>query len=215
MTGSTTLANKPLPLWSRALITLVVLVFAALFAGGISTIYGIDRLGKLMNDPAYVAGAAHDIAQFPAPLPHGYHYLVGLSLPALGAEGIAAVTVEHDPDKQLTTFICVGSDASESEDVQDLLERGYSVGPFMLNTCAKFVTLKQKSKMTVAGHEMSYIIGDTVNKLTDEKGQGMVGCMQIPQKGGRKNILIYALQNSNVTYNQQITLNLLNSIKSF
>jgi hypothetical protein len=162
-----------------------------------------------MLDSAAIERAAHDIGSFPAPLPTGYRYLIGLGL----APGLDMVTVEHAPEKQLISFICI--DGASDVDVNHVLSQGYALGLNMLTTTAVFTSETQQGTAKVANQEMPYIIGNTVDFASKHKGQGMVGAVQIPVKERKKNILIYALQTTEVPYNQQITMDLLNSIKSF
>jgi len=198
-----------LPFWSKALIAVVVVGLVAAYAAGLVSIMGTKEIAKEMLDPAAVARAAHDIGDFPVPLPSGYRYLIGLGL----APGLDMVTVEHSPEKQLISFI--GIDGTNDVDVKHVLRQGYALGLNMLTTTAVFTSETEHGTATVANHEMPYIIGNTVDFTSKHKGRGMVGAMQIPVKERRKNILIYALQTTEVPYNQQMTMDLLNSIKSF
>jgi hypothetical protein len=200
--------GRGLPLWSKALIALVVLGLAAGYGFGLVAIKGTKELATQMLDPAAIARAAHDIGDFPVPLPPGYHYVIGLSMP-----GLDMVTIEHAPEQQLISLF--GFDREPDFDVKHVLRYGYSQGLIMLKTTAVFTSESATKTATVANHEMPYIIGNTVEFPTKHKGQGMVGAIQIPVKERRKNILIYALQTTDVPYNQQITMDLLNSIKSF
>jgi len=203
------MAVKPgLPLWSKALMVLAALGLIAVFVGGLMGIMGIKELGRQWLNPAAIAHAARDVGEFPTPLPSGYRYLMGLSL----APGLDIVTIEHAPEKQLITFVAV--DGTNDADVKNVLEHGYSIGLVMLTTTAQFTGVKQQGTTTVAKHQMPYIIGTTVD-VSKREAEGMVGAVQIPVKEHRKNILIYALETTDVPYNQQITMDLLNSIKSF
>jgi hypothetical protein len=200
--------GRKLPFWSKALIALVVLGLAAVYGLGLVSISGTKELAIQMLDPAAITRAAHDIGDFPVPLPPGYRYIIGLGMP-----GLDMVTIEHAPERQLISFF--GFEREPDFDVKHVLRYGYSQGLIMLKTTAVFTSESEHATATVANHEMPYIIGNTMEFPDKHKGRGMVGAIQIPVKEHRKNILIYSLQTSDVPYNQQITMDLLNSIKSF
>jgi len=201
--------KQKLPLWSKFLVASVVFTLISVFAGGFSLIYGVKRLGESMKDPEEIEATARDIAAFPDPLPAGYNYSVCLHLVPIG---LAIVTIEHEPDKQLITFSSIEGTLRGID--QDPLEYGYSSGLNMLTTAAKFTDVIKKGKMLVSSVEMPYILGHTLD-VSQKAGEGMIGCMQLPPKQPKKNIFIYALQTTNVPYNQQVTTDLLDSIKGF
>jgi hypothetical protein len=198
-----------MPVWSKILIGLMIGSAALVFALGLTTIFGVKRLGNDMVDQKKIAAAAATIASFPDPLPAGFHYLVGLHLDGMG---VSLVTIAHEPDKQLFTFS--GLEGTIKSEEKDLLEYGYSAGLNMLSTTAKFTDIIKKDSVAVANSSMPYIIGHTVD-ISGKAGAGMVGCIRVPADHPKKNILIYSLQTTDVPYNQQITMKLLNSIKSF
>ena len=198
-----------MPLWSKILIGLMIGCSALVFALGLTTIFGVKRVGTDMVDQKKVATAAATIAGFPDPLPNGFHYVVGLHLDGMG---ISIVTIAHEPDKQLFTFN--GLDGTIKNEEKDLLDYGYSAGLNMLSTTAKFTDIIKKDSVAVATASMPYILGHTVD-ISGKAGVGMVGCIRVPADHPKKNILIYSLQTTDVPYNQQITMELLNSIKSF
>jgi hypothetical protein len=205
-------ANPRMPIWSRMVILLALAGLASLFASGISTIFAIQDVAKHAQDPVQMAKAAHDIASFPEPLPDGFNYVTGIDLPSFGLD---MVTIQHEPDKQMFSFFSAHG-LQDDADAKTMLDYGYSNGLWLGVTYGRFTGIPQKNgTIEVAGQEMPYAIGDAVDTFTGKKGQGMVGCVQIPVKDTRKNIFIYALQTGEVPYNQQITLDLLNSIKSF
>ncbi len=205
-----TQSKAGLPAWSKALMTMVCLALTSTFVLGILAILQMKKLGSEWIDPVFISRVAGRIADLPQPLPNGYHYLIGVSLPTSSAlTDVNVVTIQHEPDKQLLTLIsCGAGDQNES------LNRGYRMGLNMLTTNAAFTKQDERGSTKIGDLEMPYILGDTED-LFHRKAKGMVGCLQPPVKGGKKNILIYGLQTSNVPYNQQITIDLLNSIKSF
>jgi hypothetical protein len=88
------------------------------------------------------------------------------------------------------------------------------MGLTMLTTNATFTELIKTDTMKVGQYQIPYMLGQ-VQDVTGKQGQGLVGALRVPPNRPIKNILIYSLQTSNVPYNQQITMDLLNSIKSF
>jgi hypothetical protein len=201
--------KRRLPLWSKVLITAVVIGLSAAFALGVSAIVTVQKLGKEWKDPVAIARVAHRIADLPEPLPAGYNYIIGIHNDFAALD---IVSIEHSPDKQLLTF-------QYQEDLhqpngKELLDRAYSTGLMMSPTRAQFTDVLKNGKTTIGSSEMQYLLGHTTD-IIGSKGEGLVGLIVAPVAKGKKNILIYAFPTSDVPYNQQITMDLLNSIKGF
>lgn len=207
--SATTVKQRGWPWWAKTLISLVVIAITGAFALGLTVIFGMKRLGNDMVNPVLVEKAAHEIADFPEPLPDGYQYLLGLNLPEVG---LSTVTIEHQPDKQLLTFSLKRGEMKG--DLNDLLDFANQLGLNMLITTAKITDVTERGKVKVGEYEIPFIRGKTID-VNQQPGEGFVGALQTPVKQPKKNILIYALQSGKVPYNQQITMNLLNSIKRF
>jgi hypothetical protein len=195
-----------LPTWSKLLIGVVVLALAGTFALGLAVIFEVKKMGVKMKDPKAIAAAAKKIGAFPEPLPSGFQYKIGIDLDPLES---AMVAVEHEPDKQLLIFSRIPGNI----DGKELLDYGYQAGPNMVVVTAKFIDLEKRGSLKIGSYEIPYMIGH-VEDMTRERGEGFVGALQVG-KNPTKNILIYAFQTGKVPYNQQITMDLLNSIKSF
>lgn len=198
-----------LPWWAKLAIGLAIAAITSSYIWGIALIAAFQKVARQFQDPVQIAHAAHRIADLPDPLPAGYRYLAGIELPAFALD---IVTIEHEPDKQLITLLCVS--APDNASAKQVVDENVKNGMNMLVTSARMQEAQPHAALQVAGKEVDYVIGKTQD-INGRKAQGLIGCVQLKIANGRKNILIYALQTTNTPYNQQITVDLLNSIKSF
>jgi hypothetical protein len=220
--------RKSLPAWSKVLIALVVVSLGGVFASTISVFMYVRTIAKQASDPLAIKATAQAIAHFPEPLPAGYKYDLCIN----AAPFMQSVTVEHDNDGQLVSLFAAPNSASQ--DINALVSRAYDYGISPLFSSSndtigvqqKFQDVKSKGEETVGNEKMAYIVGELAesdqsqpgkqasgSKPDKQKKQGMVGC--IWAKESRKMILIYALQTSDSPYNQQVTMDLLKTIKGF
>ncbi len=192
-----------LPTWAKVLIGLVVVVILAVGGLVVGGIVFFQNASKQWSDPVAINKVAQSIAAFPAPLPEGYKYLMGMDL-----AGIKTVTVEHADDKQ--AIIIMSFPKKDKTDAQTMVNELYEKGVKTQQTQAKFEDVKSKGTEMVAGLSMPYIIG-TMTDNTGKKAEGMVGCLVSETKA--ETIFIYGLQPPGAPYNLKATLTLLQSIK--
>lgn len=210
--------------------TLVVLAMGATFASAVSVFMFCKSLAKQSVEPEVIRRTAQQIAQLPDPLPPGYKYQLCIPF----APFITSVSIMHEDDKQLITLF--SALAGSEQDPKEMASRAFDMGINPLASISgdeptpvlRFQEVKSKGEETIAGQKMPYIVGEIAGpsgtpqddsgqakkeKADKKERQGMVGCICV--KEAKKIILIYALQTSDSPYNQQVTMDLLKTIKGF
>lgn len=213
------LSNRTkLPAWAASLIALVVLLYLAVFVGGIRIAFVAKDILEQATDPKKVKRVAKDIAKFDAVLPSGFRYVMALDLGAL-----KLLTLEHSPDKQQVLLISQtdfeDADNSTDQTSEALLKRLYDGGinvPTNGSTIsAHFVSQKTHGEVQIAKQKMCYIVGELVD-TENKRLEGFVGCILLKTaRKGNRTISIYATQPDGRPYSLDETLSLLNSISSF
>jgi hypothetical protein len=145
------------------------------------------------------------IAGFSEPLPEGYKYLM-----AANFQIMQFLVIEHEPTHQQIAFYGI-SGVTNEQDAKNLLDRAYDMGINTVYTVAKFHDLKTHGSAKIDGQQMNYLIGEFTDPVSDRKADGFVGCISLNKAA--KNILIYSYPDRDHAYNQQVTMNLLNSLK--
>jgi len=228
MTSSTLKNCHRFPLWATFTITLVVLVFVAIYAFGVLTIQAVQRFSKELMDQNNVLVVAQSIAQFPETLPDHYTYRLGASItpeqvkkwfgfPAKSApsahelkEGYNILALESTDDDQ--QVIIVSTPQEEPKPADELLRSAFNQGVSPGASTVHFNSVKTKGTQTIAGHEMPYIVG----RLESGNGkpiEGMIACLTL--KDPNRAIIVYGLQKIGGDYDLAETLDLLKSIKAF
>lgn len=203
--------KRALPLWANLVIAFTLVFLFAAYSAGIWGIFAIRQAHYDSLNLDKIKRVAAGIGEFPDPLPEGFRYVNGLHISFF--KEIEALTLEHQPDKQqISIFATIENTAL---DPKKLLDGALDESPFRaLADQPKFQEVKERGETQIASVPMPYIVGETVGN-SGRRAMGMVGCLQPKVKDGVKRILIYALQTSDVPYNQDTTLKLLNSIKGF
>lgn len=202
-----TTSKKRLPLWANLLICVVVTVIVGVTYSAFEFFMLVRQISIDATIPEKMAANARQIANFPEPLPAGYHYLMAADLIYM-----TLLVVEHDPDKQQIAFYCLKGMLPQEQDAKSLLDRAYDVGINTVYTSAKFHELKGHGTEKIAAQQMPYLIGQFTDQ-TERKADGFVGCICLNKAA--KNILIYSYPDRHNAYNQQVTMDLLRSIKGF
>lgn len=158
-------------------------------------------------EPDKILITAQRIAQFPQPLPDGYKFLIAADFKVM-----QFLVLEHEPSHQQLTFYGLPFAFSE-ENSKNLLDRAYDMGINAAYTVAKFHDLKSRGQEKVSGETMNYMLGTFTNPANERDAEGFVGCIGLNKAA--KNILIYSYPDADHAYNQQVTMNLLNSLKGF
>jgi len=194
------------PTWAKILIGVVVVGIIGSIALAVGMVFFFQNMVKQSQDPVAIAKTAKSIATFADPLPSGYKFSMALDI-----AGIKTVTVEHQSDSQMLTFMSFPK-KDETSDPQALVDKLYETGIQTHQTSAKFNEVKKKGSMDVAGETMPYIVGE-MQSDSGKKFQGMVGCI-IP-KGKSETFFVYGMQPQGKDYNLDGTEEFLKTIKGF
>jgi hypothetical protein len=200
--------NKPLPIWSKALILLVLLVFGGFLFVSSRVITGVRSLVINSTNADYIKRCAQKVAPFPEPLPAGYEYTCGVDIDFLR---LVMVAIDHKEDQQKILFLGHLQDEPDAIETKQLLDRAYDFGITTDAVTCKFTDVKTKGDLQVGTDKMLYMTGD----LKDQGGnlyQGVVGCVRsVPKK---KTVLVYSLSPQGKALNLDTCFNLLKSLPS-
>ncbi len=196
-----------MPIWAGLLICFVVLTIATVSTSVFSWLMLARRIVVEANVPEKMQRTAQKIAQFPQPLPTGYKYLM-----AADFEIMQCLVAEDEATHQQIAFYSLPGAMGE-KDSKNFLDRAYDAGINTTYINAKFHDLKSHGSIPVAGQQMNYLLGEFTDLVSDRKADGFVGSIGL--NNAAKNILIYSYPDRDHAYNQQVTMNLLNSLKGF
>lgn len=200
--------GRRLPAWSKALVVIVLAVFAGTMTLFTKSVFELRTLSQLVRDPAYVRKCVDKIADLPNPLPEGYKAELGIDFELLR---LSIVSIRHVPGEQQLVLFSVVTEQPANADSKVLLERFYDYGINTPSVSARFTDLKSKGEIQVAGETMPYMLG----QLSDSrrKFEGMIACLYLKQK--KKTFLAYALEPSGKPLDPEILTRLLKNIKKF
>lgn len=196
-----------MPLWAILLMCFVVLAITTAGTTVFSALMFARRIVVDAYVPEKMQQAAMKIAQFPQPLPEGYKYLM-----AADFELMQCLVIEHKPSGQQIVFYTLPGPMTE-KDAKNFLDRAYDAGINTVYLAAKFHSLKSHGSIDVNGAKLNFLLGEFTDLATNRKADGMVGSISLNKAA--KNILIYSYPDAHHAYNQQVTLDLLNSLKGF
>lgn len=201
-------ARFKLPLWSKSLVFVVLAVFVSTMALLTKAAFDVRELSGLATQPQYMRRCLNKIAEF-QDLPGEYELKAGIDFEVLK---ITICAIEHAPDRQqIVLFSCI-QEQPPSLDSKAILERAYDYGINTQTASAKFVDLKKKGDVTVAGRTMPYMLGQLKDR-ENRKYEGLVGCIYLKEL--KKTVLVYALEPSGKELDAQVCFNLLEKIKKF
>ena len=199
--------KQRLPIWASLLICFVVLTIATVSTSVFSWLMLARRIVVEANVPEKMQQTSMKIAQFPQPLPAGFKYLMAADFGIM-----QTLVVEDEPSHQQIAFYSLPGPMGE-KDSKNFLDRAYDAGINTTYINAKFHDLKSHGDIKVAGQQMNYLLGEFTDIGTNRKADGLVGSIGL--NNAAKNILIYSYPDRDHAYNQQVTMNLLNSLKGF
>ena len=116
--------KKALPVWSRLLMTLVIVLFAGSIYGVISGTQAFYTTFKNVEEPGHIKQVAGSMADFPDPLPDGYSYKLGVSLNVFG-DDFKALGIDYKKGKQSIVFYCLS--VAKGVTAREMLNRFYQV----------------------------------------------------------------------------------------
>jgi len=194
-------------LWATLLICFVILTIGSVSTTVFSWLMFARQIVVDANVPEKIQVTAQKIAQFPQPLPEGYKYLM-----AANFEIMQCLVIEHEPTHQQIAFYTLPGQMNE-RDSKSFLDKAYDAGINTTYLAGKFHDLKSHGTIPVLGQQMNYLIGEFTDLATNRKSDGLVATISLNKAA--KNILIYSYPDRDHAYNQQVTMNLLNSLKGF
>jgi len=210
--------TKPLPLWARALVTLV----AGGMLVGLCLVIGLTALLKnqadASQDPKYIAAIAQKIVKLPDPLPKGYTFAGGVDLLLL-----QVVSIDYDKGKQNLLFIARPTDMDSREMLNDAFQKGFVTSEALTPT--EFSGVLSEGGWLIQDTQIPYRLG----RLQNNQGLALVACVSTVEKGrdgsplqppepkktplgddqpGR-GMILYALQPKGDTFDMKVCTNLL------
>ncbi len=200
--------KRHLPLWSKALISLVFISVAGFLYASTQVILEFRAISLRSTDKQYMQVCAQKLAPFPQPLPAGYEYTYDLDFDWFN---VALLVIEYVPDKQKIYCICHLNDTADAISTKELLDRFYDIGITTENANCRFTDIKKKGELEVGSEKMLYMTGT----LKDQSGriyEGVVGCIRNLEK--KKTMLVWSLGPPGKALNLDNCFNLLKSLPS-
>ncbi len=200
--------KRHLPLWSKALISLVFVGVAGFLYASTQIILEFRTISLRSTDKAYMPVCAQKIAPFPQPLPAGYEYVYDLDFEWFN---VVLLVVNHVPDNQKIYFICHLNDTAEAIATKELLDRFYDIGITTESANCKFTDVKSKGELPIGSEKLLFMTG----QLKDQTGriyEGVVGCVRNLEK--KKTLLVWSLSEPGKKLNLDNCFNLLKSLPS-
>lgn len=198
--------KKRLPIWSKILVFLVILVVGSFLTSMTRSILYIRNMVIMSTDPGNMKRCAVKVAPFPEPLPAGYVYSCGVDF---DIGNMVLLAVDHVEDKQKVLFLCHLQDDTDAVETKQLLDRAYDFGITTDTAACKFTDVKSKGELPIGPDKMLYMTG----VLKDQTGkiyEGVVGCAR--SKAKKKTLLIYSLSQPGKALNLGNCFNLLKSL---
>jgi hypothetical protein len=203
--------SKPLPLWAKALITLVALGMVGLVAVIIMLTAAIKYQIDNSQDPKYIAAVASKMVKLPNPLPKGYTYLIGADL-----WFAQVVSIDYENGVQRLVFVSCPTDLNSQQMLTNAFEKG-------------IITAEAQTQFTDVLSEGGWLIQDTqipyrVGKLEGRDGVGLVACVStvgdevqqagqapVPVDGSQQGraLILYALQPKGDNFDMKVCTDLL------
>jgi hypothetical protein len=217
--------NRRLPLWSKALACLVVLVVSSALYFATQTILGVRTIFVRATDANYMKQAMNQVGVFPDPLPDGFICKYAFTVDWAKSNALIfekplnpefkGVAKESDEDEQEGQKIVIFSFLQETGRPVDPKETMLLFYDFGINTdtvVAKFTDMKKKDEIELGGLKMPYASG----LLKDQTGriyEGLVGCMR--SEAQKKTLIVYAISAPGKALDFESCFDFLKSIKSF
>ena len=198
--------KRRLPLWSKALISLVFISVAGFLYASTLVILEYRTIVLRATDKQYMAVCAQKIAPFPQPLPSGYEYVFDLDFDWFN---VVLLAIEYVPDKQKIYCIANLNDTAAAISTKELLDRFYDIGITTESANYRFTDVKKKGELEIGPEKMLYMTG----MLKDPSGriyEGVVGCIRNLDK--KKAVLVWSLSEPGKSLNLDNCFNLLKSL---
>ncbi len=200
--------KRHLPLWSKALISLVFVGVAGFLYATTQIILEFRTISLRSTDKQYMQVCAQKIAPFPQPLPAGYEYVYDLDFEWFN---VVLLVIDNVPANQKTYFICHLNDTADAIGTKELLDRFYDIGITTDTANCRFTDVKTKGDIAIGTDKLLYMTGI----LKDRNGriyEGVVGCIRNLEK--KKTMLVWSLSQPGKRLNLDACFNLFKSLPS-
>lgn len=205
------IARKPLPLWSRLLVVLVSFMFFSSIYGVVMGTVAFKRAFENCQETAHIKQVAQRILKFPAPLPEGYKYSLGVDLDFFTAN-IKFVGIDYKEGKQQLLFVALNS-VNPERSTRVMLQSAYDIGVNTPGVSGRFTETLSRGRWTFEGSSMPYIIGK-LKDIDDKEHVGLVACMLMPEK--KKTLFLYAVEpGEKEKFDINVCVDLLKEIRGF
>lgn len=200
--------KRPLPLWSKALISLVFVGVAGFLYATTQIILEFRSISLRSTDKQYMQVCAQKVALFPQPLPDGYEYVYDFDFDWFK---VVLLVINHVADNQKIFFISHSNDTADAIGTKELLDRFYDIGITTESAACRFTDVKTKGDIPIGSEKLLYMTG----VLKDQQGriyEGVVGCIRNIEK--KKTLLVWSLSPPGKSLNLDNCFNLLKSLPS-
>lgn len=195
--------SKPLPFWSRCLITIVGLSIGLSLFGIVGVTNAFKKTFEHAQDPVEISKITQSFVRLPMPLPSGYQFLFGVDL---GTFKVVAIDCKKGKPQQILFISCP---TAETMDAQQVLTQMYERGVFDTYGQARFTDVLEEGGWTIQGQQVPYRIG----KLEGQQGTGLVGCVVNPLNA--RALIMYDVQRGGDKFDMNGCRDLLQQIEAF
>ncbi len=219
--------KRRLPLWSKALACLAVLVISSVLYFATQTILGMRTIFLRATDANYMKQALNQVGVFPDPLPNGFicKYAFTIDWARSNAlifekpldpefKGVAKPSNEEDQDGTKIVIFSFLQDTGRPVDPKETMLVFYDFGINTDTVVAKFTDMKDKKEIEIGGLKMPYATGMLKDQAQGKRiYEGLVGCLR--SEAQKKTVIVYALSPPGKSLDFENCFSFLKSIKSF
>jgi hypothetical protein len=196
----TTIAKaKPLPTWSRALITFVALGMI----GALATVIGITAVVKhqydISTDQKAIVKLARTMILLSDPLPPGYKYVLGIDLALFQTISIDYDNGKDDNQQRLVFLSCP---TVENRDAKEMLTQSFEQG---IVPGEKFTDVLSEGGWVIHDTQIPYRIG----RLSGGQGTGLVACVVDQER--KRALILYSVQPKGANFDTTVCTTLFES----
>lgn len=174
----TTIAqSKPLPGWSKALITFVALGMVATLSSVIILTSVIKHQYDISANPKAISRLARTMILLPDPLPEGYTYVLGIDLGLF-----QTVSIDYKNEQRLVFLACPTTD---KKDAKEMLTQTFEQG---MITGEKFSDVLAEGTWVIHDTKIPYRVG----RLEGKGGTGLVACVVDDLR--KRALVLYSVQ---------------------
>jgi hypothetical protein len=195
--------NKPLPLWAKILIVLMVTSFASIVSLVIVSYVWIYPKFLNSSKPENINNVAAHIATFSPYPPPGFKFVLGLEL-----FNVYTLIAEHTSDRQSMFLISYPFVQGDASTIVDAISANSLQTP---QIGAHFNSVTSKGELQVAHQKMPYIVGTVSDQ--GRISEALFGCLVL--RNSNHTICVLTLSPSREGPSFKDTVSLLGSIEKF